>query len=243
MSYEERVDELYSLPLSEFTERRNALAKELKDSGDKEAAVLVKKLAKPTLAAWAVNQLARREPEAMQELIAVQDRLASASSAKDLRDLTKERRELITRLKRAAGSILEGDGHGAGSTTLQQVSQSLLAGATEEEQQLLLQGRLTRDLSSSGLEQVWGLEPATTGDAEDDEAADDAAERRARQEAEDLTRRAAEAQQRAGSLEADVDRLQAALEEARTKATRARTEAEELEDRAAAARRAAGLEG
>ena len=240
MNREEQIDELYSLPLGEFTARRNALAKELKDAGDKEAAAAVKSAAKPTLAAWVVNQLARREAETMQELVAVQDRLASASSAKDLRELTQERRELVTRLKRAAGAILEEDGHGTGSTTLQQVSQSLLAGATDEEQQLLLHGRLTKDLSSSGLEQVWGFEPAGEEDAAEEN--DEEAERRAREQAENLTKQAVEAQQHAAALAAEVDRLSRALEDTRDKATQARAEAEELEDRAAAARRAAGLE-
>lgn len=240
VSNEALVDQLYSLPLSKFTERRNALAKELKNSGDKEAAAAVQKLVKPTLAAWVVNQLARREPELMRELISVQDRLASPSSAKDLRELSQERRELVTQLKRAASAVLEQDGHAPGSTTLQQVSQSLLAGATDEEQELLLQGRLTKDLSSSGLEQVWGSEP---GQADDDDTDEPEADLEARQEAENLTKQAAEAQQRASTLAGEVERHRVALQEVEEKATAARAEAEELEDSAAAARRAAGLEG
>jgi hypothetical protein len=47
------VDRLYELPLDEFVAARDALAKERKDPA-------VKKLRKPTVPAWAVNQLARR---------------------------------------------------------------------------------------------------------------------------------------------------------------------------------------
>lgn len=237
MATEDQIDALYSLPLEDFTAERNALAKELKEAGDKDAAASVKKLAKPTLSAWVVNQLARREPELMQELISIQDRLADPSSASKLRELTGKRRELVTALKRAAGSVLEAGGHGSGST-LQQVSQTLLAGATEEEQQLLAQGRLTRDLSSSGLEQVWGLEAVDPGETDEQQEA----ERKARAEAEHATKQAAEAQQRASQLATEAERLKTSAEEAERAATAAREEAERLEDAAAAARRAAGLD-
>src|SRR5437762_1838239 len=46
----ETTDPLYQLPLDEFTAARNALAKETGDAS-------IKKLEKPSLAAWAVNQL------------------------------------------------------------------------------------------------------------------------------------------------------------------------------------------
>ena len=48
-----RIDELYKLPLDEFTKARNALAKTL--SGTDKASVA--SLAKPSVAMWAVNQL------------------------------------------------------------------------------------------------------------------------------------------------------------------------------------------
>lgn len=239
-STDELIDGLYALPLEEFTSERNALAKRLKASGDTDAAAAVKTSAKPTLAAWAVNQLARSEADLMQELVSLQDRLASTASAKELRELTHKRRDLVTRLKSAAAGVLSNAGHGGGSSILQQISQTLLAGATEEEQELLLHGRLTRELSTSGLEQVWGLDPTTSG--EDDEDDDEDARRRARREAEELTKQAAEAQQRAQGLAADVERLRAALADAEEAATTAREDAERLEDRAAEARRAAGLD-
>jgi hypothetical protein len=53
VSLDSRVDELYQLPLDEFTAARNALAKSLKG----EEAESVKRLQKPTIVPWAVNQL------------------------------------------------------------------------------------------------------------------------------------------------------------------------------------------
>ena len=61
MTVEREIDELFDLPLDEFTAARNDLAKRLKRDGDEDAAEQVRSLPKPSIAAWAVNQLARRE--------------------------------------------------------------------------------------------------------------------------------------------------------------------------------------
>ena len=55
------IDRLYALPLDEFTARRNELAKRLKKEGEGEAADEVASLVKPSVPAWTINQLARRQ--------------------------------------------------------------------------------------------------------------------------------------------------------------------------------------
>ncbi|HEX6580351.1 MAG TPA: hypothetical protein VF195_05715, partial [Actinomycetota bacterium] len=60
---EGRIDELYGLPLERFTAERDALAKELASAGDRDGAARVKALRKPVVAAWAVNLLAREDPD------------------------------------------------------------------------------------------------------------------------------------------------------------------------------------
>src|SRR3954451_9005490 len=57
-------DELYGLALEEFVSERDALAKRLRSAGDRAGAEEVKRLAKPSRAAWAVNQLMRSQPRA-----------------------------------------------------------------------------------------------------------------------------------------------------------------------------------
>lgn len=54
MDLDARIGALYALPLSEFTAERNALVKTLKGNP---AAATVKALAKPSVLAWAINQL------------------------------------------------------------------------------------------------------------------------------------------------------------------------------------------
>lgn len=57
------IDQLAAVPLDEFVAERKRLAKELRGAGDREGAAEVAKLAKPTPPAWALNHLAREEPQ------------------------------------------------------------------------------------------------------------------------------------------------------------------------------------
>ncbi len=63
------VDGLFAAGPEEFVARRQALVKLLKASGDRERAAEVAALRRPTVAAWAVNQLARRHPDELRHLL------------------------------------------------------------------------------------------------------------------------------------------------------------------------------
>src|SRR5437588_11498493 len=76
--YNGGIDELYTIDPSEFVARRNALAKELRAAGDRDAATTVSRLRRPTVVAWTLNQLARRDPAGISELVAVGDELTAA---------------------------------------------------------------------------------------------------------------------------------------------------------------------
>src|SRR5688500_20219066 len=54
---EEEIDALFRLPLAEFTSERNTLAARLKKEKRINDAERVKLLGKPSISAWAVNQL------------------------------------------------------------------------------------------------------------------------------------------------------------------------------------------
>jgi hypothetical protein len=75
---DERIDALYAGKLEDFVAARDALAKELRAGGDREAAAEVKKLGKPTRAAWAVNRLARDRPQEVRALVEAGEALAGA---------------------------------------------------------------------------------------------------------------------------------------------------------------------
>ena len=75
------ADDLYGLPLDRFVAERGALAKSLRKEGRRDEATDVAGLRKPSVAAWAVNQLVRTQRAAMQELLDAGDELRDAQSA------------------------------------------------------------------------------------------------------------------------------------------------------------------
>jgi hypothetical protein len=72
------IDELYGLDLEDFVRERDALAKRLRADGDRERAEEVKRLPKPTRAAWAVNRLVRERPDEVRGLVEAGEALAGA---------------------------------------------------------------------------------------------------------------------------------------------------------------------
>ena len=75
---EKQIDRLYAVPPGEFVGRREELARSLRSEGKRESADEVKKLRKPTVAAWAVNQLVRREKMRVRGLFTAGERLRRA---------------------------------------------------------------------------------------------------------------------------------------------------------------------
>jgi DNA repair exonuclease SbcCD ATPase subunit len=98
------VDRLYAVPLEDFVAERKQVAKELRDAGDRAAAAEVAKLPKPTPPAWALNRLARDEPDAVGEWLeaAAALREASANPGAGLREAMAEHRDATRRLMAAA---------------------------------------------------------------------------------------------------------------------------------------------
>ena len=72
------ADDLYALPPGEFTRARDERAKALRKEGKREEADAVKALRKPTVAAWALNQLARRRAKDVERLLTAGEKLRAA---------------------------------------------------------------------------------------------------------------------------------------------------------------------
>ena len=109
---ESDLDALFRLPLAEFTGARNALAAQLKKSGRGAEAARVKALAKPSVSAWAVNQLYWNHRTAFDQLIASGERFQKAQTSRssgkaaDMREALEARRAAITQLSDLATSLL-----------------------------------------------------------------------------------------------------------------------------------------
>jgi hypothetical protein len=102
---DDHAAQLYGLDLEEFVGARDALVKELRAGGDRAGAAAVKKLAKPTRAAWAVNRLVRDRPDEIAALVdagaaleGAQEQLLDGADADVLRAAAVAARALVDAL-------------------------------------------------------------------------------------------------------------------------------------------------
>src|SRR3954471_21236221 len=108
---DEITAELYGAPFDEFIARRDAAAKELRGEKRRDEADAVKKLRKPALSAWAVNQLQRSEAKRVDGLLAAGAALRKAKSGDALRDASHDEREAVDDLAERAVELLREAGH------------------------------------------------------------------------------------------------------------------------------------
>ena len=153
------IDRLYALPLEEFTRERDELAKRLRKEGERDAAAAVKALKKPSVAAWAVNQVRRDRPDDVRRLLEVTEELhrvyaglSSAGARERLEEAADMQRDLIRSLVRCASQLLEAGGHSTGDATLSKVADTLRAtGLDEEVREQVADGRVVKEQRAAGL--------------------------------------------------------------------------------------------
>jgi hypothetical protein len=232
------LDDLFAGPLEGFTSARNALARRFREEGRRAEADEVKALRKPSLAAWAVNQLSRHHKADITELLetsarlrAVQTEALSGTGAPDdLRTLARSRRDLVARLTERAEHILSEAGGGAARTHVERVSATLLAaGEDEQVAREVLQGRLSEHRAPTGFEGAFAGLPAVAVEEDVDRARH---RREARGRARALAEAAEAAHRDASRLEREAEAAEAAAERARRAAERARAHAESLRSQA-----------
>ena len=134
--------DLYALPPEEFTAARDAAAKEDK---------ALKALRRPTVAAWVVNTLVRREAGLLQDLLALGRDLAEAQSGRDaeaLRELGQQRKQLVTAVTQRAVEVSGRDVTAAVRLEVEQTLEAALADPASAE--AVLTGQLTRALQYAG---------------------------------------------------------------------------------------------
>jgi hypothetical protein len=231
MGAEDDIDHLYELPLEEFTSARNALAKDLGGEEGKR----VKALRKPSAAAWALNQAARRSPAILDEFLGAAEELRQAHEAL-LGGGDREAVDAATRRERAAAAALADEAQaaagGGGAGLRDKVDLTLRAALSDDEVRAELEaGRLVREREAAGLGPFGAAVPAPApgkkrgaAKAERDRATR-AELKKAREREKEADRRARDAGQ---SVAAARERAEAAME------TLERAQREEKEARAAA---------
>ncbi len=243
------VDAIHAVGRDEFVAERDRRVRELRADGHREEATALKAQRKPTVPAWAVNQLARRQADTVEELIAAGGRLRTAQvratsgkGADGLRPATRQVRDLAGDLASSARQVLEEAG--ASASHVAEVQQTLFAAAIDPEQQeTLRRGVFTRPVEAAGFGAVPGLAAVSDdppspdpdeGTTSTDEAEDgpdphaEALEQQRLREEEERARR--DAHRRA--LEQQRGDLQQSLLRQQRRADRARVQADQLQARA-----------
>jgi len=147
------IDQLYQLPLEEFTAARNNLAR----TAGTDAAE-VRKLAKPPIAAWAVNQLYWKHRDVYDALIEASTAVRKTHKTilgggrADVRESSKEHDAALEAALKATLAILQEADHPATDTTRQTIVTTLRALPTSG-----APGRLTETLQPGGFEMLQGL--------------------------------------------------------------------------------------
>jgi len=243
------VDRLFELPPEEFIAGRDELAKRLKAEGRTEDAAQVRSLRRPTVAAWAANQVARRHPDDVKELLEAgaalrqtQRKVLSGVRAGGFREGMERRRQVVNRLTKAAEKVLRESGH-ASAGAAEAVTATLEAASLDDEAaEQFRAGRLSKELPApAGFGAAAGLElvPAEPERKEKRPAKPSKVREAAAREAKELSAAAAQARRRAikardeaDRLEAKAERLKQEGEETRTAAREASKKAREVESEA-----------
>lgn len=97
----DQVGDLYRLPPDEFVAEKTRLADQIRAAGDELGAARIRRLDKPTIGAYWVNQIAFRWPEELAALVSLGDELRQATT-----DRNRERLVVLDRQRRVQTDAL-----------------------------------------------------------------------------------------------------------------------------------------
>jgi hypothetical protein len=154
----EVADELYGLAPGDFTAARDERARQVRGAGQRDEAAAIKKLARPTASAWLVNQLARTAPPQLTRLYELGAEMQEAQRAlagDRLRELSVERRQVVSELVAAATDLAGQQQQSASDSVLGEVRATLEAALADDSARAAVRsGRLTKPLAYAGLGEV-----------------------------------------------------------------------------------------
>lgn len=158
MGVQEVAEELYGLAPEDFTAARNARVKEAKSAGDTELAGEIQGLRKPTVGAWLLNQLVRRQREEVEQLFELGAALRAAQGtlgAAELRALGEQRRQLTRAVAGQTARLGQEEGRKISAQVLTAVEETLRSAMVDPQAgAALATGLLVDTFSSTGLDQV-----------------------------------------------------------------------------------------
>jgi len=246
MGNEERLDELYREHPDGFVAARNELSRELRAAGDREEADRIKKLRRPSVAAWLLNRAALSSPRSLQGFAEACGRLEEAQgrALEGDDDAVAEWRAAAARQREANAAVVEtaaglaGDaGHPVKPHALELVGETLQAASADADlRDRVMRGRLEREQSAPTL----GMPTVAPTRRRDPRAAERRDLAQAQHELARLREELDQAADRAERLRESVERTTKTLREERARLAEAKRETANLRRRVKAAERRAG---
>jgi hypothetical protein len=157
VSLDREIDDLFQKPLAEFTRARNALVKTVRGAD----ATRVRTLEKPTVVAWAVNQVYWRARPIFDRLMKAGERLrkaqiaALAGKSTDLREANDAHRKALAEAVREAERIASDAGSHPSPDALMRTFEALSLAKDPPERP----GQLSDALQPAGFEALAGVTP------------------------------------------------------------------------------------
>jgi hypothetical protein len=159
-----QIDAVYELPLDGFVEARNALAATLRKAGRKDDAARVRDLDKPSVTAWAVNQVWWKHRRTFEAMLDAGTRLRDVQQA-SLKGEGGNLREAVEARQDAIGAVVDravdamGGGDRVSPAMRQRLGATCDALATGNVPEGTRLGRLTQDLQPAGFGALAAMLP------------------------------------------------------------------------------------
>lgn len=157
-AFDDVADELYGLPLKEFTPARSAAAARAKADGDPGLAGRIGELKKPNTAGWLANQLVRRHPDEVKGLVDLGETLRDAMrrlAGDELRQSAGQQQQAVYALVQRAEKVAAAAGQGVSADARRGLEQTLHAALVDPQVGAeLTAGRLTGPLSRTGFPDI-----------------------------------------------------------------------------------------
>jgi hypothetical protein len=214
MDLESSLQELYRVAPVRFTSTRDAMATEARDTGQKDLASSLKKLRKPSVGAWLANLLVLEQSRDVEQLVDLGAELRAPKQklvGEQIRRVSKEKGDVVSRLVRDATSKATREGQAVSAAALLELEATLDAAfADPQAAESLLLGRLSSGLHYSGLGFGERAPAESTTDVKKSASAP-----RAKSVAKISAERAlAKAQHEAGEADAQLERARQAVTKA-----------------------------
>ncbi|SDX76115.1 hypothetical protein SAMN05661080_01099 [Modestobacter sp. DSM 44400] len=149
------ADELYGVPPGDFVAARTVAQDRARTVGEKALAAGIGALPKPSTAAWVCNLLVRAQRKEIVQLVELGGAMRGAQlslSGEQLKELGRQRAQVIAALTRQARALAHRQGHDVSSAIAEQVEGTLRAAVADSVAgEALLGGQLTAALSYTGL--------------------------------------------------------------------------------------------